>query len=86
MSKDTVYRVENDMRPSNLVLQVKALEERVEILNTLVLNTKTSSGNLTAEGKILYGTMIKVGLTHDQIAKLFDIKPKKLKQYLEETC
>lgn len=67
------------MKSSALVLQVKAMAERVAILDTLIHNTKTATGNLTEQGEILYQTMIKVGLTHNQIAGLYGVKPKYLK-------
>ncbi len=66
---------------SPLERQIKALEDRVKILDSIVEFAKTPGGRITDDGKNLYYILRKSGLKKSQVAKILQVTPAALTRF-----
>lgn len=66
---------------SPLEKQIKALEERARILDSILEVAKTPGGRITEDGKDLYFILRKSGLTKSQVARVLQVTPAALTKF-----
>jgi hypothetical protein len=66
---------------SPLEKQIKTLEERAKILDSILDVAKTSGGRITEDGKNLYFILRKSGLNKSQVAKILQVTPAALTRF-----
>lgn len=66
---------------SPLEKQIKTLEERARILDSILEIAKTPGGRITEDGKDLYFILRKSGLTKSQVARVLQVTPAALTKF-----
>ncbi|NMM29036.1 MAG: hypothetical protein HHJ12_17560 [Glaciimonas sp.] len=66
---------------SPLEKQIKTLEERARILDSILEVAKTPGGRITEDGKDLYFILRKSGLTKSQVARVLQVTPAALTKF-----
>ena len=66
---------------SPLQQQIKQLQERSNILDSILAIAKTPGGQISDDGKNIYFTLRKAGMTKGQIAKILNVTPAALTKY-----
>lgn len=69
------------MVTSPLERQIKTLEERSKILDSILEIAKTPGGRISEEGKNLYYILRKSGMTKSQVARVLQVTPAALTKF-----
>lgn len=69
------------MVTSPLEKQIKTLEERSKILDSILEIAKTPGGRISEEGKNLYYILRKSGMTKSQVARVLQVTPAALTKF-----
>lgn len=69
------------MVSSPLEKQIKELEDRSRILDSILAKAKTTGGRITDDGKNLYFILRKSGMNKSQVAKVLDVTPAALTKF-----
>lgn len=73
------------MVTSPLEVQIKKLQERSEVLESILKVAKTNGGRITDDGKNLYFILRRSGMTKSQVAKVLDVTPAALTRFGDPT-
>ena len=69
------------MVTSPLERQIKMLEERAQILDSILEVAKTPGGRISEDGKNLYYILRKSGMTKSKVARVLQVTPAALTKF-----